>query len=232
MYARNVLVVEDDPNIQELLKINLEREHWNVHIAQSGEMALLKVTDCSPNLILLDLLLPGIDGLALCQQLKNYPRTRKVPIIILSALGSASDIVKGLEQGADDYVTKPFDLNVLRARMNAVIRRQTAVAPQQTQDIISIHDLTIDPARHMVKVGDRSLVLTPNEFGVLKLLAADPGRVFTRQQIIEASHDSECEVTERSVDVQIVGLRKHLGDAGHYIETIRGIGYRMKENMG
>lgn len=230
MYARNVLVVEDDPDIQELLKVNLEREHWNVHLAQSGEMALLKVTDCCPNLILLDLMLPGISGLVLCQQLKNYPKTRKVPIIIVSAMSSPEDVVKGLDQGADDYVTKPFDLNVLRSRINAVIRRQSGVMENHLQEVISIHELTIDPVRHVVKAGDKSVVLTPNEFGVLQLLAADPGRVFTRQQIIEASHDPDCEVTERSVDVQIVGLRKHLGGAGRYIETIRGIGYRFKES--
>lgn len=228
---KNVLVVEDDPDIQQLLKINLGRANWNVHIAESGEAALLRASDCHPDLILLDLLLPGIGGLALCQQFRSYPRTCEVPIIIVSALSGAEDIVKGLEFGADDYVTKPFDLSILHARIKAVIRRRGTPLPRREEDVILIHDLLVDSARHLVKVGNESVEITPTEFCVLQLLAGSPGRVFTRQQIIDAAHEPDSGVTARSVDVQIVGLRKHLGRAGRYIETIRGIGYRFKEEI-
>ncbi len=224
-----ILVVEDEAPIQELLQFNLERNKYRVTVVDSGEEALGEAEKLQPDLILLDIMLPGADGLEVCKRLKSNPRTERIPIIMLTALCEEADIVTGLELGADDYITKPFSPRVLLARVKAALRRISAGKPVPGEEIVHIHGIMIDATRHKVEVGGEDLVLTFTEFKVLQLLAQQPGRVFTRYQIVDAVHGEDYPVTDRSVDVQIVGLRKKLGDAGKYIETVRGIGYRFKE---
>ncbi len=230
MQKIKILVVEDEAPIQELLQFNLERNKYKVHVVDSGEKALDQAAKLRPDLILLDIMLPGADGLEVCKKLKADPKTENIPIIMLTALCEEADIVAGLELGADDYITKPFSPRVLLARVKAALRRIVdAKPPQESENLIRIHDIVIDVDRHKVEVDDKEVTLTFTEFKVLQLMAGQPGRVFTRYQIVDAVHGDDYPVTDRSVDVQIVGLRKKLGDAGKCIETVRGIGYRLKE---
>jgi len=228
MAKKRILVVEDEAPIQELLQFNLERKGYRVEVAGSGEEALDAVGAFLPDLILLDIMLPGTDGLEVCKRIKADPKTRRVPVIMLTALGEEADIVAGLELGAADYVTKPFSPRVLLARVKAVLRR-TGPGPAPAMETLQIHNLAIDTRRYKVAVDGQEIPLTSTEFKVLHLLARQPGRVFTRYQIVDGVHGDDYPVTDRSVDVQIVGLRKKLGDAGAFIETVRGIGYRFRE---
>ncbi len=229
MEKAKILVVEDEAPIQELLQFNLERQKYRIQLVDSGEKALEVVGDFMPNLILLDIMLPGADGLEVCKQIKANPKTARIPIIMLTALSEEADIVAGLELGADDYVTKPFSPRVLLARVKAALRRG-APKPDSDDDLVSIQGIDIDSTRHKVTVDGEAITLTSTEFKVLRLMASQPGRVFTRYQIVDAVHGEDYPVTDRSVDVQIVGLRKKLGAAGVFIETVRGIGYRFKES--
>jgi two-component system phosphate regulon response regulator PhoB len=224
-----ILVVEDEAPIQELLQFNLERSKYRVKVVDSGEEALTVAAQYQPDLILLDIMLPGADGLEVCKKLKAHPDTGRIPIIMLTALCEEADIVTGLELGADDYMTKPFSPRVLLARVKAALRRIENRQPEAKGETISAHNITIDVARHKVDVEGAAVELTFTEFKVLQLLASQPGRVFTRYQIVDAVHGDDYPVTDRSVDVQIVGLRKKLGESGQYIETVRGIGYRFRE---
>jgi two-component system phosphate regulon response regulator PhoB len=228
MDKKKILVVEDEASIQELLKFNLERNSYLVEIAESGEDALDAVLSFSPDLILLDIMLPDINGLEVCRTVKMNPKTRHIPIIMLTALSEEADVVAGIELGADDYVTKPFSSRILLARVKAVLRRMFALE-RVDGDFINILNIQIDPSCRSVRVGGEKVELTFTEFEVLWLLARQPGRVFTRYQIVDAVRGDDYPVTDRSVDVQIVGLRKKLGDAGKNIETVRGIGYRFRE---
>lgn len=229
MTKERILVVEDEQDILELVRYNLARENYQVFCASSGEDALKAATSESLDLIILDLMLPGMDGLEVTRRLKNNPRTRNIFIVMLTAKGSEADIVAGLELGADDYITKPFSPRVLLARIKAVIRRSKAEKPEDTT-VIQIHNLIIHPGRREVRVDDTPVTLTYTEFQVLSYLVRRPGWVFTRAQIVDAVRGDDYPVTDRSVDVQIVGLRKKLGPAGRYIETVRGVGYRFKES--
>ncbi|MDD5674189.1 MAG: response regulator transcription factor [Chitinivibrionales bacterium] len=228
MSKQLILIVEDDRNIVELVSINLRKEGYDVIAAPDGESALRKARVDSPACILLDLMLPGVDGLEICKTLKNDAATRHIPVIMVTAKTDESDIVAGLELGADDYITKPFSPRVLVARLRAVLRRHLKQAASDDAPI-AIHDLKIHPGRHEVIVKGESVTLTFLEFKVLHFLAARPGWVFTRYQIVEAVRGDNYPVIDRSVDVVIVGLRKKLGESGNYIETVRGIGYRFKE---
>jgi two-component system phosphate regulon response regulator PhoB len=224
-----ILVVEDEAPIQELLQFNLERKKYRVKVVDSGEEAITLAGEYMPDLILLDIMLPGADGLEVCKKLKGNPQTAPIPIIMLTALCEEADIVTGLELGADDYITKPFSPRVLLARVKAALRRIVATQPVSNDELIRVHNISVDVGRHKVEVDGSDITLTFTEFKVLQLLAQQPGRVFTRYQIVDAVHGEDYPVTDRSVDVQIVGLRKKLGNAGQFIETVRGIGYRFKE---
>lgn len=229
MSKANILVVEDEAEILELLVYNLEKEGYSVRPATSGEEALRLARQQPPDLTLLDLMLPGIDGLEVCKALKADSSTRNIPVIMLTARSEEADIVTGLELGADDYITKPFSRRVLLARVKAVLRRVSEEIAIDEQGVVRIHELVINPGRHEVIVGDDAVSLTLTEFRVLHFLANRPGWVFTRSQIVEAVRGDDYPVTDRSVDVQVVGLRKKLGDAGRYVETVRGVGYRFME---
>ncbi len=229
MAKKEILVVDDEEDILELVKFNLSREGYLVRCASSGEDALKAVKKQAPHLIILDLMLPEIDGLEAARRLKKDPATEDIPIIMLTARGEEVDVVTGLELGADDYVTKPFSPRVLTARVKAVLRRKTEGPSLQKESSLKIRELEIHPGRHEALIEGKSIPLTFSEFAILKYLAQRPGWVFTRYQIVDAVHGEEYNVTERSVDVQIAGLRKKLGPYGKSIETVRGVGYRFKE---
>ena len=230
MTRENILLVEDEHDIRELLKFHLERENLAVEAVEDGESALRALKAHGVSLILLDLMLPGIDGLEVCRRLKAQPETREIPIIMLTAKDSEADIVAGLEMGAVDYVCKPFSPRVLMARIHAVLRRPTpATAGETAGPGISIGALTVDPGRHKVEIKGKEIQLTYREFRILRLLAESPGRAFSRQQIVDQVRGESYSVTERIVDVQMVSLRKKLGSLGDWIETVRGVGYRFRE---
>ena len=231
MPKRHILVVEDDEAIMELIAYNLEKENFEVSRAESGEEALKRVVARKPDLVLLDLMLHEIDGLEVCKRLKEGS-TRTIPIIMVTAKGEETDVVTGLELGADDYVTKPFKPKELVARARAVLRRSAGTMTSKASEdgeTISIHGIEIHPGRREVRFEDNPIELTFTEFEILWFLARHPGWVFTRYQIVDAVRGESYPVTDRSVDVQIVGLRKKLGEGGKLIETVRGIGYRFRD---
>ncbi len=230
MSQESILLVEDERDIQELLKFHLERENFDVEAVGTGEDALRSLKARSPSLILLDLMLPGIDGLEVCRRLKAEANTRDIPIIMLTAKDSEADIVTGLEMGAADYITKPFSPRVLVARIHSVLRRPASALDEDAAGpVIHIGPLTVDPGRHKVEIKGKEIQLTYTEFRILQLLAENAGRAFTRQQIVDQVRGESYAVTERIVDVQMVSLRKKLGALGDWIETVRGVGYRFKE---
>jgi two-component system alkaline phosphatase synthesis response regulator PhoP len=229
-----ILVVEDDSDIQQLVSYNLIRAGLHVSCADSGEEALQILATEPIDAIVLDVMLPGKDGHEICQILRSQKKTQNIPIIMLTARSEDDDIVAGLQHGADDYLTKPFSPKVLLARVKALLRRsaneETSKGEQGKSDDKSItcHGMCIHPGRHEVLVAEQEVQLTLSEFALLVLLAARPGWVFSRQQIIDHIRGYDYSITPRAVDVLIFGLRKKLGDAGDSIETVRGIGYRMR----
>jgi two-component system alkaline phosphatase synthesis response regulator PhoP len=230
---KNILIVEDDEDIQQLVSYNLLKAGFAVEVADTGEQALEYAEAQPPNLIVLDIMLPGISGLEVCRILRHGEQTAGIPIIMLTAKGEEADIVAGLDLGADDYITKPFSPKVLVSRVKAVLRRrprEVAVQKEEDSGLVQIHDLVIDPGRHEVRVSGKVVHLTPTEFGILRLLAEKPGWVFSRQQIIDAVRGYDFLVTQRAIDVQVFSLRKKLGKAGGRVETVRGIGYRIRES--
>ena len=228
MAKERILVVDDEEDILELVRFHLAREGYQLTLAETGEEALKKAKRETFDLVVLDLMLPGLDGLEVAKALKSDTRTKSMPIVMLTAKGEDADVVSGLEIGADDYITKPFSPRVLTARVKAVLRRRSRAALDDTK-VITIHELEIHPGRRTVLAGGKALELTYTEFQLLCVLTRRPGWVFTRSQIVDAVRGSDYPVTDRSVDVQVVGLRKKLGAYGHYIETVRGVGYRFKE---
>lgn len=228
MAREHILVVDDEEDILELVRYNLEKAGYRVTCVASGGEAVKAARSGLPDLVVLDLMLPGLDGLEVCTLLKNDPKTKDMAIVMLTARGEEPDIVRGLELGADDYVTKPFSPRILLARVQAVLRRREAEAKEKDA-VLRVHDLVIHPGRHEVSVNGVPIDLTFTEFRLLHYLARRPGWVFTRSQIVDTVRGEGYAVTDRAVDVQIVGLRKKLGPRGHYIETVRGVGYRMKE---
>ncbi len=228
MSRENILVVDDEEDILELVSYNLAREGFRVACASTGEDGLEKARMKLPDLVILDLMLPGVDGLDVCKQLKGDPKTSHIPIVMLTAKGEEADMVTGLELGADDYIAKPFSPRVLTARVKTVLRRRKKESADDTS-VIQIYDLVINPGRHEVLVKGKPVELTFTEFKILYALAKRPGWVFSRYQIVDAVRGEDYPVTDRSVDVQIVSLRKKLGGCGKYIETVRGVGYRFKD---
>ena len=230
METARIVVVEDEAAIREVLSFNLSREGFGVVPCASGEEGLAAVRREVPDLVLLDLMLPGIDGLSVCRTLKHDPRTATVPVVMLTARGEEADIVAGLELGADDYVTKPFSPRVLVARIRSVLRRHAQPDPEADPEAACAHrGVSVSPGRHEVRVDGVPVPLTATELRLLHVLVRRPGWVFTRDQLISAVHGDDYPVTDRSIDVQVVGLRKKLGGAGELIETVRGVGYRFRE---
>ena len=223
-----ILIIEDDLDIAAIERDYLLAADFDAEIAEDGNKGLSLGLSGAYSLILLDLMLPGVDGLDVCRALKSEPGTSSIPIIMVSARGEKSDIVTGLELGADDYVVKPFSPSVLRARVKSVLRR-SGESGHQDKSIVEFKEFHIDSQRHEVLLAGQLLDLTASEFKTLKFLVQNPGRVYTRHQIVVAVHGSNYPVTDRSVDVQMVALRRKLGEFGDYIETVRGVGYRFRE---
>tara|TARA_B100001996_G_scaffold275003_2_gene215752 strand:- start:280 stop:975 length:696 start_codon:yes stop_codon:yes gene_type:complete len=227
MKVKHILIIEDERDIADLLQFNLEQRQYSISVARNGESGIEIAKNEKPDLVLLDLMLPGIHGLDVCKVLKSDKNLEKTLIIMLTALGQEEDIVKGLESGADDYIPKPFSFEILLARIKSVLRRgkhKTTV----NEEPVAIHGLKIFPGKREAIIEENSLDLTYTEFQILYLLASHPGWVFTRYQIIEKIRGGNSSITDRSVDFQIVGLRKKIGKTGNLIETIRGVGYRFK----
>jgi two-component system, OmpR family, alkaline phosphatase synthesis response regulator PhoP len=224
-----VLVVDDEDDLLELVRYNLAKDGYEVECVGSGEQALLSARTNPPDLVVLDLMLPAVDGLEVCRRLKADAKTRDVLIVMLTAKGEEADMVAGLERGADDYIAKPFSPRVLSARVRALLRREEARRLEEREVTIDVHELSIHPGRHEATLAGRLLELTYTEFALLTFLARRPGWAFSRAQIVDAVKGTDYPVTERSVDVQVAGLRRKLGDHGHYVETVRGVGYRFRK---
>ena len=227
MPNKRVLVVDDETDILELVEYHLVREGYSVQLVETGESALKAVTRHPPDLVILDLMLPGLDGMEVCRRLKANGETRSIPVMMLTAKGEDSDIVSGLEVGADDYLSKPFSPRVLTARVRALLRRNS---PEAESKLIRAGALAINTARHEVHVDGVPVELSATEFAILTTLARNPGWVFSRMQIIDSVKGKDYPVTERSVDVQILGLRRKLGKRAPRIETVRGVGYRLRSD--
>ena len=224
-----ILIIEDEKDIGELLEYNLQKEGFDTILANNGESGLRVAKKEKPNLLILDLMLPGIDGLDVCRLIKSDNDIKNISIVMLTALGQEEDIVKGLESGADDYITKPFSFKVLIARIKSVLRRGQVEDLNSEQDL-NIMGVKITSRSREVSINDSIIELTLTEFQILYLLASHPGWVFTRYQIINKIREDNYPVTDRSIDFQIVGLRKKMGELGSLIQTIRGVGYRFKSN--
>lgn len=222
-----ILIVEDEKDILELIRYNLEKEDFRVTCCNSGGKALDSIKKDSPDLVVLDLMLPGLSGLEICKILRNDPSTINLPIVILTAKGTESDILKGFEQGADDYITKPFSPKILISRIKAVLRRK--LGENSEKDQIIVNDLVIDISKHKITIKDKPIDLTITEFKILEFLAKNRGKAYSRDQILSNAWKEEPFIVDRAVDVHIRGLRKKFGKYSDSIETVRGIGYRFKE---
>jgi two-component system, OmpR family, alkaline phosphatase synthesis response regulator PhoP len=229
MMARGrILVIDDEEDLVELVRYNLEKEGFTVRSAQDGEAGLTAAKKELPDLVLVDLMLPGIDGLDVCRSLRSDSRTARIPLIMLTAKSAESDRILGLELGADDYVTKPFSPRELLARIKALLRRTSS--PQAASEVIRRGSLTIDMARRTVICGGEPIILTATEFRLLQFFAAHSGHVFSRAQLIDGAMGRDVVVEDRTIDVHITGLRKKLGNCGDWIETVRGFGYRFRDD--
>lgn len=227
--ASRILIVEDEVDIRDLLEHHLRREGYQVETSPNGEEGLAVIQRDAPDLLLLDLMLPGISGLELCQQLRSRGITQ-FPIIMVTARGSEEDIVTGLEMGADDYIVKPFSLPVLIARVRKALNRNGRNAIDASAQNVECQGIHIDERRHEVRVDGQLVVLTSSEFALLHFLASHAGWVYTRSQIVKAVHGDDYPVTDRSVDVMVLSLRRKLGARGKSVETVRGVGYRFAES--
>ena len=224
---KKILIIEDDKDIRDLISFNLSKNGYKTILSKDGEKGIEKAKNEKPDLVLLDLMLPGIHGLDVCKILKTDSSLNKLSIIMLTALGQEEDIIKGLEAGADDYITKPFSFKILFARIKSVLRRKKT-KESSNKNPVNLYGVKIDPQTRQVIINENELKLTFTEFQILYLLASHPGWVFTRYQIIDKIRSDNNSVTDRSVDFQIVGLRKKMNNLGKLIETIRGVGYRFK----
>lgn len=226
MSKARILIVDDEEDILELLRYNISKEGFDVISAENGEEGLSLAHSHAPDLIVLDLMMPGIDGLDVCKKLKSENDTKSIPVIMLTAKGTESDIIVGLELGADDYISKPFSPKVLMARIKSVLRRNGFESAGETNEVVKRRGLTVNPGGRDVIYNGNKIELTYSEFEILWLMIKRPGWVFSRKQIMTAARGDDYLVTERAMDVQIVNLRKKLGEAGKLIKTVRGVGYK------
>jgi two-component system alkaline phosphatase synthesis response regulator PhoP len=229
MTGKKIAIVEDEADILEVIEYNLKREGYQVVSSRDGVAGLRLISKEAPNLVILDLMLPGMDGIEVCRKLKADALTATIPIIMVTAKGEEIDIVLGLGVGADDYVTKPFSPKELLARVRAVLRRGPRAEDSGVESRIVYGGLTIDATRHEARVGEEKMVLTATEFRLLHFLASHPGRVFTRDHLLTRAIADGATVIERNIDVHIRSVRRKLGEYRNLIETIRGVGYRFKD---
>jgi len=225
-----VMIVEDEVALSTLLQYNLEKEGYKIIVSADGEEASMMIRETTPDLVLLDWMLPGLSGIELCRRLRGRPETRNLPIIMITARGEEADRIRGLDIGADDYVTKPFSMTELVARIRAVMRR---IRPALSEDLVTFGDIIIDRAAHRVRRGDREVHLGPTEYRLLDHLIQHPGRVFSREQLLDAVWGSDVYVEARTVDVHVGRLRKALNDPDERdpIRTVRSAGYSLDEQF-
>jgi len=229
--AERILIIEDDPEIQEMLKFAFVREGWQITMVSTGEEGLKILQNKEADCVILDIMLPGMDGLKTLKKIRENKNLQILPVILCTARGEEADIIAGLELGADDYVVKPYSPRVLAARIRAGLRRKEAAASQSEtaqRNIFQYGKISLDIERHTVHLEEKPLELFPTEFAILVQFMSNPDIVFSRHRLITAIRGNDYPVTDRSIDVQIMGLRKKLGDSGDMIETIRGIGYRFR----
>jgi two-component system phosphate regulon response regulator PhoB len=231
MVKKKILVVEDDRDISELITYNLEREGYDIACLYDGGQAVDFVKKRKPELIILDLMLPEVDGIEICRTLKSDAATKHIPIVMLTAKGEEADVVVGLQMGADDYIPKPFSPKVLVARIKAIIRRMAdlRLSSALADDVRNFGDFNIDLLKHRISYKGRAVKLTSIEFDIVEFLSRSPGRVWSREQILDNVWKEGKFIIDRAVDVHVRGLRKKLGTAKDYIETVRGVGYRFKD---
>lgn len=222
-----ILIVEDERDLAELLRYNLNVGGYDAEVARDGRQALEMVDARRPDLIVLDVMLPVYDGVTVATRLRSDDTTEHVPIVMLTAKAGETDQVTGLKAGADDYITKPFSVPVLLARIEAVLRR--SASREGVSTVLSLGPVDVDTERHEVRIGNQPIRLTLTEFRLLSTLVAAPGRVLTRQSLIARAIGPGITVTERTIDVHVAAIRKKLGDSGAMIKTVRGVGYRMTE---
>lgn len=230
MGRATILAIEDDPDIRELLAYAFGKEGWTLVEAASAEAGLETARRAKPDLVVLDVMLPGMDGLEALRRMKADPELARVPVILATARGEEADVVSGLELGADDYVPKPFSPKVLVARIRTALRRVEGTREAASSGPLRVHGLSIDAERHEALADGVPLELSATEFALLELLCRSPGRVYSRQRIIDSIKGSDYPVTDRSVDVQVLSLRRKLGTKGELVETVRGVGYRMRSD--
>jgi DNA-binding response OmpR family regulator len=227
---KKIAVIDDEPDIGELLKYNLEQEGYHVTWIAEGERVLEHLRRDRPDLVILDLMLPGVSGMEICRQLRKTPEFESLPVIMLTAKSSETDKIVGLEIGADDYITKPFSPREVVARVKAVLRRlEEPRRDLLSSDILEFEGIRLDGSRHEVQVEGSEIKLTNTEFKILQCLIQRPGHVFNRQQLIDFALGENVSVVDRTIDVHITNLRKKLLGKGNRIESIRGVGYRLKE---
>ena len=228
--CKRILAVEDEKDILLIIEHHLQRGGYEVIRAETGEKAVELARTELPDLVLLDVMLPGIDGFEVCRSLKSGALTSKIPIVMLSARGEEADVVTGLELGADDYVTKPFSAKVLMARLNNVLRRKHELSKYEGERIVKRGLLSVDFKRRRTYLGEVELELSATEFDIIGFLIRQPGCVFTRSHIVKAVKGDDYPVTDRAIDVHVVAIRKKLGESAYLIETVRGVGYRFCES--
>ncbi len=224
--SKTILIIDDEKDLTELLEYNLKKENYKVICAKDGEMGLRMAQAMLPDLIVLDIMMPGLDGLEVCKNLRKNPKTTGVLVLILTAKAEEMDKVIGLEMGADDYMVKPFGVRELLARVKALLRRKSYAADHQ--EIMVIGNLRIDTGQRRVFAGDIEYQLTSTEFDILRALTSRKGRVMTREDLIDEARGRDMVVVDRTIDVHIAALRKKLGENGSVVETVRGVGYRIK----
>jgi two-component system alkaline phosphatase synthesis response regulator PhoP len=220
-----ILIIEDEKDIVESIEYNFKKEGFKVSKAYDGLNGIRAAEEKIPSLIILDLLLPGVDGLEVCRRLKKNPRTAPIPILMLTAKGTETDKVVGLEMGADDYMLKPFGMKELIARVRTILRRYQK-PPAEVVKVLKFKDLIIDPDRHVVVANGKTINLTAKEFQLLHYLAENCGRVFSRERLLDSVWGIEVAIETRTVDVHLRRLREKLGKAGHHLQTLRGVGYK------
>ncbi len=229
MSSASVLIIDDEPDVLKLLKLRFEKEGYQVLAAKNGQEGLKTVYSKFPSVIILDLMLPDMDGLEVCKRLKGDEKTSRIPVLILTAKTANTDEVLGLELGADDYVTKPFDFAVLHSRVKNLLKRKAPEARGREVTVLKAGKLTLDPVRHKVLVNGKETELTMIEFRILYFFMKNPGRLFSRDEVLNGAWKDHVIIGDRAVDVHINGIRTKLKGVADYIETVRGEGYRFKE---
>lgn len=227
MHKPKILLIEDEEDIAALIKLQAELSGYKMLVETDGLNGFRAIEREIPELVILDIMLPGMNGLDVCRKIKNSAELKHIPIVLISAKSEELDVVLGLELGADDYVTKPFSPKVLFSRIKAVLRRRAE--PETVPQIINFGPFTIDVDRYQVKKKDKPIPLTLSEFGILKRMVTHIGKVLTRNQLLDDLQNDDAFVVDRNIDVHIAALRKKLGPGFDYIETVRGVGYRFKE---